>query len=356
MGILDDRDDKTEPATGKRKADARQKGQVGKSKELSMAGLIIAAIILLEYTGSWIIDALKEIMRTGFKVKMHEEVGIAWATQHFHNLALTILPAMLPFFIGMVFMALAINYLQVGWKITWAPLKPNLDRLNPMKGLKKLFSLSSFMPFFLAILKFTVLISTLYYNVKGDIPILLQLQGLPVEVAVPIVAKLAFKILWWIAIPLLLIGLIDFIYQKWKHAKDIRMSKQDIKDEHKNQEGDPEIKARIKRAQRQMAMNRMMSDVPKADVVITNPTHYALALRYDRVSMAAPKVVAKGTDEVASKIRELAKEHSVPIMEDPPLARSLYRACKVGDEIPHSFYQAVATVLSHVLKMKQKVG
>ncbi|MEZ5989362.1 MAG: flagellar type III secretion system protein FlhB [Planctomycetota bacterium] len=246
--------------------------------------------------------------------------------------------------------------MQAGWQVSFKPLTPDLAKLNPLAGLQRIFSLKGLVRALVALAKFALLGLTLWFNVGDRLPLLFDLQNMPVEVAVPVVADLALDILWWIAVPLLLIGIIDLLYQRWDHTRSLRMSKQEVKDESKNEEGDPEIRARIRRAQRELATRRMMDEVPKADVVVTNPTHYSVALRYERGAMAAPRVVAKGVDEVALRIREVAREHEVPIWEEPPLARSLYAACDLDDEIPAELYQAVATVLAQVLRLKERAA
>ncbi|PIE22951.1 MAG: flagellar biosynthesis protein FlhB [Planctomycetota bacterium] len=354
MGLFQDKSDKTEKATPKRLSDARNKGQVAKSAELGMAMLFLLGLILVEAGGGSLIEALKEGLRQGFSLHVEPEITRTWAVETLRTAILRVAPGILIMMAILVATALVTGFAQVGIKFTIEPIRPKLEKLNPIAGLGRMFQLRSVMQTGLAFLKFVVLFGILWFNIQGDLPVLLTLADMPFAESAPIVAELAIKIFWWIAIVLLLLGILDLIYQKWQHQKDMRMSKQDIKDEAKSTDGDPEIKARIKRAMREVSRRRMMEEVPKADVVITNPTHFAVALKYEKSDMAAPSVVAKGADEVAFKIRELAKENKVPIMEDPPLARALFSSVRLGDEIPRRFYEAVAAVLARVLRMKQE--
>ena len=295
-------------------------------------------------------------MRNGLTLRIHDTPTPAWAIRTMGSFFSAVLPPMAMFAGTLFVVATVIGYGQAGVKTSFHPVIPKLAKINPGAGIKRIFSHKGLMRALLALLKFVVLGSTLYFNIRGDLPLLLQLQGIPLVDAAPIIARLGIKVLWWIAVPLLFLGLIDYIYQRYDHWKGMKMSKQEIKDESKSEEGDPELKARIKRAQREIATRRMMEEVPKADVIITNPTHFAVALRYDKSKMNAPVVVAKGVDEIAFKIREIGQENHVPIMEDPPLARALFRTCDIDKQISPEFYQAVATVLAHVLSLKQGVA
>lgn len=356
MGLFDDRSDKTEAPTAKRRSDARSKGRVALSKELSTAVLMMTSVLMLEAAGPWMGTTLEEVMTAGLTLRRPTEISVPWATSVLQEFVEMVLPLM-AVFAGVLFVvASGVGVLQAGWQVSLHPLTPNFGKLNPLSGLQRIFSTKGLVRALVALAKFALLALTLWFNLGDQLPVILELQNMPIEVAVPIVADLALEILWWISLPLLLIGVIDLLYQRFDHTRSLRMSKQEVKDESKNEEGDPEIKARIRRAQRELSTRRMMDEVPKADVVVTNPTHFAVALRYERGSMQAPKVVAKGVDEVALRIRSIAEEHRVPIWEDPPLARSLFAACDLDDEIPTALYQAVATVLAQVLRLKEGVS
>ncbi|MFQ5506528.1 MAG: flagellar biosynthesis protein FlhB [Planctomycetota bacterium] len=352
MSIFKDNEDKTEKATPKRTSEARGKGKVAKSRELSTAAILLAALISLEFAGPWIMSSLKIGLRRGMALESPEVADTEWAAGEIRNVLSIVAPSLLPLIVTLIVIALAAGYGQVGFKFTAYPIVPRFEKINPLAGIGRLFNFGQVFTTLLAALKFLLLAGILYFTLGGEITSILLLADVPFSQGAPFVAELAFRILWWIAVPLLAIGIVDLIYQRWQHQKDLRMAKQEVKDERKMTEGDPEIKARIKRAQRELARRRMMTEVPKADVIITNPTRYAVALKYERERMSAPMVTAKGTDELALKIREIARRHRVPIMEDPPLARTLYSAVKIGMEIPPRFYQAVATVLSHVLRLR----
>ena len=280
--------------------------------------------------------------------------GVPWVVDEIRTVAAIIAPSLLPLLAGLVLFGLTVGFSQVGFLISWEKMAPKFDKLNPVSGFKRIFSLRGVVRAGLSLLKFSLLTGVLWWNLSEDLPLLMQLPELPFLEAAALIGELLLEILWWIAVPLIGLSLLDLIYQRWQHARDLKMSKLEVKDEQKQTDGDPEVKSRIKRAQREVARRRMMAEVPKADVVITNPTHWAIALKYERAKMSAPVCTAKGTDQVALRIREIAREHGVPVMEDPPLARALCRGVRLGDEIPPRFYKAVATVLSHVMRMRKE--
>ncbi len=355
MGLFNDKDDKTEKATPKRLSDARNKGQAAKSTELSTAVALLASVLIFQITGTNLVHALKSILQAGLSIPTPERGDRDWAIQLIQRTIGEVAPALIPFMLTLVVIGILVGIAQVGWKISYEPLKPKFEKLNPIAGLSKLFSPKALVKAILGALKLILIGLVLYLNLSADWGIILNLGDMPFERSSMIVAGIILKSLWWIAVPLCALAVLDLLYQKWQFRRDMRMSKQDIKDEQKSTEGDPEVKARIKRAQREIARRRMMEEVPKADVVITNPTHFAVALKYERSKMNAPTVVAKGTDQTAFRIREIAKENRVPIYEDPPLARALFRGVDLGEEIPSRFYQAVATVLAHVMKQAKGV-
>lgn len=354
MGIFDDRDDKTEEATPKKREEARKKGQVAWSQEMSMSTLLIAAVLALEVIGSVILDSLEAGLKSGLTVRRHEHSDVEWFTTTVSDALFAVLPGVLPFMTLLVVFAFVSGIMQIGFKASWEKLAPNLDKLNPISGFKRILSLQGLVKAGLAVLKISVLGVVLWIALASEVEALLVLPELPFAEAARRIANLGIGILWWIAIPLFGVAFLDLMYQRWQHARNIRMSKTDIRDENKQAEGDPEVKARIKRAQREISRRRMMDEVPKAEVILTNPTHYSVALRYERGDMTAPRVVAKGTELVALRIREIAREHGVPIVEDPPLARALWRNVSLGDEIPPRFYRAVAAVLGQVMRLDQE--
>jgi flagellar biosynthetic protein FlhB len=246
------------------------------------------------------------------------------------------------------------NYIQVGFLLTGEPLKMKLNKLNPIQGAKQIFSMRSLVNLIKSILKVIIIGVVVWINLWGAREKLLSLSLMPLEDVFRFAGKLTTKIGVQIGAVLVILAIIDYMYQRYEHNKQLRMSKQEIKDEHKRLEGDPLIKSRIREKQRRMAMMRMMQEVPKADVVITNPTHYAVALQYDATIMEEPRVIAKGVDYIALKIREIAKEHDIITMENRPLARALYERTEIGQSIPVDLFQAVAEVLAYVYKVKGK--
>jgi len=241
--------------------------------------------------------------------------------------------------------------LQVGFNITAEPLKPQLSRMNPVEGAKRIFSKRALMELGKACLKIGIVTYVAYVALRNDIGKLPSLLWMEPVQAIAYASKLVGKMGLWIGACLLIVAAIDYLYQRWEYEDSIKMSIQDIKDELKQTEGDPQIRSVIRARQRQLARSRMMQAVPTADVVITNPTHVAVALKYDAKSMAAPIVVAKGAELLAARIREIASENDIPIVENPPLARTLYEAAQVGREIPADLYQAVAEVLAYVYRL-----
>jgi len=346
--------ERTEKATPRRESEARDKGQVARSQDLTTAVLMLTAAIILAATGPNAANMMTACMTEYLALPVEPNLGILEATALFRRLGglmLAVVGPMAGFFLAV---SLATGVAQVGWKFTPGALEFRPDKFNPVAGLKRLVNLRCIVRMLLAFLKFVLLSLVLWLAVRGRVGSFLALASMDLDVAAGEMLGSAMEILWLISVVLIGLGLIDFVYQKWQHGRDLRMSKQEVKDETKNTEGDPMIKSRIRQAQRRIARLRMMQNVPKADVVITNPTHAAVALEYDQEVMAAPRVTAKGWDEVALRIRALAAEHGVPIVEEPPLARGLAAAVDVGDEVPVRFYQAGAAVLSHGYRLTGK--
>ena len=259
---------------------------------------------------------------------------------------------MLPFMAFGFVVTLLVSIVQVGWKVSTKPVKPELSKLNPLNGFKRIFSKDSLFELVKSILKIVIIIYIAYTSIKDNANDLFALYDLGLNRAVALVGTLIINTGIKISIVYLVIGLADFIYQKHKFNEDMKMTKQEVKDEYKNTEGDPQIKGRQRRKMQEVSQKRMMQDVPKADVVITNPTHFAVALKYEAEVSSAPVVLAKGEDYLAQKIKEVARENKIEIVENKPLARMLYHNVDVGAEIPPELYQAVAEVLAAVYKAK----
>lgn len=350
-----DSDEKTEEPTAKRKKEAREKGQVPKSTELNSAVVLLFGFVCLKSFGIKLYTSMLEIITLTFEVYMYKEdlftTGgvISLAT----DLALLFFSAMLPIF-GIVLLAGVIsNMMQSGLLFTTETIKPKFSNISPAKGIKQMFSLKQIAEFFSKTLVKVVIVGIVAYRtIKENTISLLNTMNLsPVstgEYIMTIIVDLGIQISMF----LLIFAFIDWIIQTRKHKKDLRMTKQEIKEEFKQTEGNPQIKGKIRQKQRQMAMSRMMKEVPKADVVITNPTHFAVAIKYDPKESDAPIVVAKGQDYVALRIKEVAKENEVQIVENKALARTLYASVDIGQAIPEELYQAVAEVLAYVFSMR----
>ena len=350
-------EEKTEQATPKKKEDAVKEGQVGKSKEVPSVLVLLSSLMLLFFWGPELGKSLMEAMRTCFieAANFHME-NQDRAVTFLTTIAFKVELMLLPVFAVAVLAALLGNYIQIGFLISTKAIMPKLSKLDPIKGVKKLFSIQSLAELVKNILKIIIICSVAYWTIKGEIHRIFPMVQMEVLDISAIITSVALKIAFRITLVLIILAILDYAFQKWKYEKDLRMSHQEVKDELKQREGDPLVKSRIRSVQREMAKKRMMSAVPEADVVITNPLRLAVALEYLREKMSAPKVTAKGAGLVAEKIREIATENNIPLVEDKPLARSLYRDVEIGREIPATLYQAVAGVLSYVYRLKGKVG
>lgn len=302
--------------------------------------------------GGFMYTTLLSYMRASLKRGFEVPLTDASFIDIFRADSLQIGAIMLPLFGAMLLLITVVHFLQTGFLLTAQPLTPDLSKINPLQGIKKLFSLNSVVEALKGFLKIVVLGWILYLMLKKEIVTLPNL----VDMDVMSIADFSYvqlkKLLLIAAVVLTVFAAADYGYQRWQFERNLRMTKQEVKEEYKETEGDPRVKARIKSLQREAARKRMMQEVPKADVVITNPTHYAVALKYDAAKMGAPAVVAKGANLVAEKIKEVAKASGVPVFEDKPLARSLFKL-KLGEEIPEAFYKALATILANVYKMKK---
>ncbi|MCL2253979.1 MAG: flagellar biosynthesis protein FlhB [Lachnospiraceae bacterium] len=350
--------EKTEEPTGKKLEDARKEGQVAKSKEVYNAfGLLALFIVINVYVG-YMGKSLIEVFSTMYKqipdlIKMHEGY---LPVLTYRGLFITMLTRVIilvgPLMLIMFIVAFVCDIVQVKWKVTSKPLKPKFSKLNPLKGFKKILSKNSIVELIKSIAKIGIIAYVSYLYLRDKIDDLFILYDIPLNYAIGMLGELVFELGIRIAVVYLLIALLDFIYQKRKHKKDLMMSKKEVKDEYKNQEGDPLVKSQQRRRMMQASQRRMMQALPEADVVITNPTHYAVAIKYDESEYKAPVVLAKGADFVALKIKEAAKEHNIHIVENKPLARMLYTNVEIGEMVPPELYQAVAEVLAMVYHMK----
>lgn len=350
--------EKTEPATSKKLQDARNEGQVAKSQELNHALGLIALFLTLKIFISYIGENLFYTFAANYnKIPdiIDESIGgmsVHLATAVISNGMLTILKGVAPVFIIGYTVALLSNILQVKWKVTTKPMKPKFSKLNPLNGFKRIFSKDSLFELLKSIAKIGLIIYVAYTAIRDHQDELFLLYDIPLMQVILLVGSIVIDAGLKISLVYLIVGIADWFYQKHKFKEDMKMTKQEVKDEYKNTEGNPEIKGRQRSKMREASQRRMMQDLPNADVVITNPTHYAVAIRYDASQYSAPIVVAKGEDYLAMKIREAAKEHQIEIVENKPLARMLYANVDVGEEVPPELYQAVAEVLAFVYNLR----
>lgn len=344
--------DRTEQATPKRREDARKKGDVPRSRELVMTSVMVCGAASLLVLANPMGQRLTTGMSAALSIERADIFNPEYPTVALSRLVVQSLTGILPLGVVLILAAFAGAALIGGWSFSLSPLAFKGERLNPIKGIKRIFSANSLNELLKALAKFAVVAAAAIawlWNCRDEV---LYLPRMATGEAVLAALELCGQSLLIVSATLILIAGVDVPFQLWSHSRKLRMTKQEIKDEFKDTEGRPEVKSRIRSLQQQVAMRRMMEDVPDADVVITNPTHFAVALKYDDGSMGAPRVVAKGKDLIAARIRELAEEHSVPLFSAPPLARALFRSTRIGQEVPAALYTAVAQVLAYVYQVR----
>ena len=347
--------EKTEKATPKKRQDARKKGQVAKSQDLNTSIVLLTGFTTLLFLGGYMKDIVLGIYLDAFNefmlIDLTESSVHILFMQMAEKAAYLLLPIMAAAMIG----GIIANYMQVGFLFSTEAIQFKLNKINPISGFKRIFSMRAIVELIKSLLKIACVGLVVYYMIMARIDEILLLSQKPIGAAMSTLADITIKVGIAASIVLLAISVFDYFYQKFDFEKSIRMSKQDIKDEYKNIEGDPLIKSKIKQRQREMAMQRMMQDVPDADVIITNPTHYAIAIRYDESKADAPVVVAKGVDYIAQKIKFIAKENDVYMVENRALARALYDQADIGQAIPEEFFKAIAEILAFVYKATGKI-
>ena len=347
--------EKTEVPTEKKRRESREEGQVAFSKELSSAALLAGIVLTLVATSPIILDAMRQLMSQIFRdLAQSEELSIDSIFTLSGEILSIILPAFAPFAAVIIFVGIFASVVQVGVLITFKAIAPKFNKISPLTGLKRLFSSQSLADFLKSMAKLIIVGFVGYLTYIDKIT---ELNGLSVSTPESIliynftvVAEVAGKIV----LALVAIAIFDYFYQRWHHEQQLMMTKQEVKDETKQTEGDPQLKARIRQIQREMSNARMMQEVPKADAVIVNPTHFSVAILYDRDVMSAPEVIAKGADHLALRMRTVARENNVPILERPELARDLYANVEIGDDIPERFYKAIAEILAFVYRLRKR--
>lgn len=351
--------DKTEEATGKKLKDARTEGQVAKSTELitaaSLASLFVMLKVFVGFIGNQFVNSFLFTYKNIDKIA-NDEFTILTAESLLSDALTTIIITCLPIFASAVFVSVGVILMQVRWQVSGKLIKPKFSKINPMSGFKRILSKDKIVELLIELIKITVICFLAYNTLKDKWKILFKLYDLDLEQAILLIGDIIINFGLKISMIFLVIGFGDFIYQKLKFKNDMKMSKQEVKDEFKNSDGDPLIKGKIRSKMREISMKRMMQSLPEADVVITNPTHFAAAVKYDKSTSAAPVLLAKGADFLAQKIKDVAKENNIEIVENKPLARMLYYNVEIGAEIPPELYQMTAEVLAYVYGLKNKVG
>lgn len=351
--------EKTEPATAKKLSDARSEGQVCKSRELDQAATLVTLFltlkVLISFMGNNFLQIFHDIYNKIPETVSARELNNNVVMSYLQQAVFASIKLAGPFFAAGVVVAFLINIVQVKWKVSTKPLKPKPDKFNPINGFKRMFSKDSLFELVKSIAKIALISVIAYTTLKSHIEEIFLLYNITLQQAVAEIGTLVIDVGFRISLIYCIIGAADYIYQRRKFNEDMKMTKQEVKDEMKNTEGDPQIKSKQRQRMQEASRRRMMQDVPKADVVITNPTHYAVALKYDAGTGTAPILVAKGADLVAQRIKEIAKENHVEIVENKPLARMIYTNVEIGREIPPELYQAVAEILAAVYRAQNRV-
>lgn len=355
MAETDSAQEKTEQPTAKRLADARRKGQIPRSRDLTTMLMMMGAALTFSATGSWTGKRLLTLMQEVFSPQREALFQPEIAVDTFYQAIFDGLYALAPFLAAMTVIALASPLALGGWAMSAEAIKFDASRLDPIKGMGRVFGVRGLTEMLKALAKFLVVglvAALMLWNQLDHLVALAQHEVLPGVRETFSMVLLSFFV---ISAGTIAIALVDVPLQLWQHTKQLKMSRQEVKEEFKDTDGRPEVKGRIRQLQQEMAQRRMMEEVPKADVVITNPTHFSVAIRYDGETMGAPRVVASGADEIAFSIRKVAQEHAVPLLEAPMLARALFHTTKVGDEVPRELYLATAQILAYVFQIKEGV-
>jgi len=352
----DSNEERTEQPTPKRRREAREKGNVAKSTEINSVLVLLMGIIVLRIAGPWIFDQVGSTIAKSFGMISNPQLDQASIIVYFRSAVITFFKVALPIALSIMVIGLLANILQIGFLLTTKPIIPKLDKIDPIAGTKRMFSIRSLVEAAKSILKMLIIAVVAYLTIKGEFVNLLSLGQTSVGAMWIFILLTGFKIVFRVALVLILLALFDYFYQRYEHEKKLKMTRQEVKEERKQLEGDPLVKSRIRSLQREMARRRMMEEVPKATVVVTNPTTLAIAIRYEITEMEAPLIVAKGKYIIAERMKSLARENDIPIVEDKLLARAMYDQVEPGDEIPIEFYNAVAEILAYVYKLQNKAA
>lgn len=346
--------ERTEEPTQRRLDDSRAKGQVARSHEITSAALALVGFLVLPTCATNAYNEIGALMRESFNRMSAADLTVNAAAQLGTEAEMTIVRAWVPLFGALVVLGLAVNLGQTRFLFSLKPMMPDFNRVNPLAGFQRMFSMRSLVEFGKAVAKISIIGLVVYQAVLGQLPKMIALSQTDVNAAAVAVSGAALGICVQVSAALLLIGALDYLYQRREYLSQLRMTKEEVKQEARDTEGKPEVRGRIRQLQRQLAQGRSVQKARLADVVVVNPTHFAVALQYRADEMKAPKVIAKGRDLIARQIKRVAGEAGVPVVENPPLARSLYRSTEIGQEVPAELYQAVAELLAFVYSLKRK--
>ena len=344
--------DKTEPATPKKREDARKKGQVAVSREIPSVFILFMTMGVFFFLGGQMFNSLSSLMRDALQNGINMELQELSAVRILSTVLGKLFWVLFPLITAIILAGIAANLSQFGILFTGKTLVPRLSKLNPLSGMKRLFSLRSLVEVVKALLKILIIGLVAYLTLRRHFLLLPDLMRMEVLDILTFTGRVSLEICLYTCLVLIVLAGLDYAFQRWQYENDLKMTKQEVKEEWKQREGDPIVKARIRRVQLEMAQRRMMAEVPTADVVVTNPTQLAVALRFDTEKMDAPQVVAKGAGHVAARIREIAETYGVPVLEQKPLAQALFKSVELGEIIPMTLYRAGAEVLSYVYRLK----
>lgn len=344
--------DKTEKATPKKRQDAREKGQVKKSQEVVTACMLLGLFAIVRVLGPWMVGRMQKVMEMYLSGSSFVTLDVNGFRTVFMTAILNFLIIMSPILAGALVVAFVANYAQIGWLFSTKALEPKFDRMNPLSGLKRMVSLESLYNMLKSIFKLIIIIVIAVVRIRKYLEMILRTMTMGVLESINPIFMAILDVCFYISGALAIFSIVDYVYQWFKYEKELMMSKYEVKTEFKQMEGDPQIKSRRQQKHREMAARRMMQSIPDADVVITNPTHFAVALKYDETVKDAPIVLAKGQDLVAQRIKEIAAQYGIEIVENKEVARALFASCEVGSEIPLELYQSVAEILAYVYKIK----
>ncbi len=348
--------DKTEAATPKRREDARKKGNVAKSMDLNTALVLLVCLFVIRVSGPFMMQGITAILRDTLGNLSHVSITQDSIWSMTANYGIRSLLICAPVMLAAAAVGFSINVVQVGFMSSPQAMAPNLSKLNPITGTARLFSWKGLVELVKSVIKVGVVAYAVYTVLRAELPYLTKLADMSVETSLGQIGGVCWRMLMKACAAMAIIAILDYMYQRYQYEQGLKMTKQEVKDEYRLQEGDPQIKGRIRQKQRQMARQRMIKAIPKADVIITNPTHLAVAIQYDPEHMSAPTVVAKGQRLIAQKIKEIATANGIPIVENKPVARALYQAVEIGEQVPEELYQAVAEILAYVYRLSERSG